>query len=91
MEERFVAEVHPLDIRAHSGVALKRKEVRERNISSRQSFKSYSAHISICIRLTSGLLSQCAWDMTVSVLKLGQPWAHWDDYPAVTGKLPMFF
>ena len=29
MEERFVAEVHPLDIRAHSGVALKRKEVRE--------------------------------------------------------------
>ena len=34
-----MAEVHHQDIRAHSGVALKRKEVKERNISSRQSFK----------------------------------------------------
>lgn len=39
MEEKSVAEVHHHDIRAHSGVALKRKEGKERNISSRQSFK----------------------------------------------------
>lgn len=39
MEDRSVAEVHHQDIRAHSGVALKRKEVKERNISSRQSFR----------------------------------------------------
>ena len=39
IEEKSVAEVHHCDIRAHPGVAPKRKEVKERNISSRQSFK----------------------------------------------------
>ena len=36
-------------------------------------------------------LSQCAWDVTVSVLKLGQPWAHWDDHPAGHRKAPHVF